>query len=190
MLSSSGSGPPSSAEKPSCVSGVGSGLAFSGAFGARLGVEFLLQPLDFFTETLNRGILLLQVLDALIESTVLLKQGFRVGFLLRVHLLGVRLGVVGWRWVGFRDDGTERQCIGCSMAGNSIRRPVRDGRAYGARASRPGNADRCIGPPDTPSRFPPRALRAFPTPKAGACFSGLIAARRPCAWRTRSRARG
>jgi hypothetical protein len=81
MLSSSGRGSPSSAEKPSCVSGVRS-------FVARLGIEFLLQSLDFFTEALNRGILLLQVLDALVQSAVLLTQGFCVGFLLGVQLLG------------------------------------------------------------------------------------------------------
>ena len=81
-------------------------------------------------------------------------------------------------WIPRRQDraATHR----CSTGDNSIPRPVRDGRVYGARASPPGTADRCNGPPETPSRFPPRALRAFPTPKAGACFSGLIAARRPC----------
>ena len=70
------------------------------------------RPLDFFTEALNRGILLLQVLDALIQSAVLLKQGFRVSFLLRIPLLSVRGDVVGGRRVGFGDDGTERQRIG------------------------------------------------------------------------------
>jgi hypothetical protein len=78
----------------------------------RLKIAFLFESLDFFLETLNGGILFLKILYSLIQSAVLLKQGFRVGFLLRVPLLGVRLGVIGWRWVGFRDDGTERQHIG------------------------------------------------------------------------------
>ena len=80
--------------------------------GVRLVFEFFLQSLDFLPEILNRGILLLQLLDSLVEGTVLLKQGFRVGFLLRVHLLGVRLGVTGWRWLGFRDDGAKWQRVG------------------------------------------------------------------------------
>jgi hypothetical protein len=75
MLSSSGSEPPSSEEKPSCVSGVVRELVLSeaGASVVRLEIAFLFESLDFFLETLNGGILFLQILDTLIQSTVLLK---------------------------------------------------------------------------------------------------------------------
>ena len=60
--------------------GLRAGFFGSRSVGVRLGVALLFEPLDFFLETLNRGILFLQVLDSLIQSTVLLKQGFRVAF--------------------------------------------------------------------------------------------------------------
>src|SRR5882724_5395724 len=77
------------------------------------------------------------------------------------------------------------------MAGNSTQPTVRGDRACAARASPPGNSDRCSGPADRPSRFP-----AFEFPRnfsLQVLFRGLRRAAGigpPSLWRIRQQAIG
>jgi hypothetical protein len=58
------------------------------------GIQFLLQPLDLALKALDRGFILLERVNPLFQSPILLKQRLGVSFLLSIDLLGVRFRVV------------------------------------------------------------------------------------------------
>jgi hypothetical protein len=90
----------------------GFALSSSGDADSLLESNSFLSPFDFALKGGHGGLVLLELVKALLHRTVLLQQCLGIGFLLGINLFGNCFRIVGWRWIRYRHGRPERKRLG------------------------------------------------------------------------------